>query len=140
MRRSTSQLYGADRAWPTANTLDQEDCSILLELVNDVAPDWSVELHTDPMGEVKYPSDRDNVDWAYQGASDAAETGDLPIIVGDGAVTPWCRNRPLLCVAPAIVDVVQSLKHRPILRSILSAMLWAMLVGVRTPQPSARRR
>jgi hypothetical protein len=52
MRRSTPQFYGADHACPTANTLDQEDCSILLELVNDVAPDWSVEIHTDPMGEV----------------------------------------------------------------------------------------
>jgi hypothetical protein len=49
-----SQFYSVDYACPTANALDREDYSILLELVNDVAPDWSVEVYTDPMGEVSF--------------------------------------------------------------------------------------
>jgi hypothetical protein len=48
----TPQFHGADYACPTADALDQEDYSILAELLEGLAPEWSVEVHTDPMGEV----------------------------------------------------------------------------------------
>ena len=39
-------------ARPTTNSFDLSDCSVLTELVNGIAPDWSVEIYRDPVGEV----------------------------------------------------------------------------------------
>ena len=48
----TPHSYGAVFTCPTANTVDSEDCSVLTELVNCIAPGWSVEMDRNPTGEV----------------------------------------------------------------------------------------
>ena len=46
------QQYLDLRMPPMATGLDQDDCGQLLITVRDLAPDWFVEMQTDPLGEV----------------------------------------------------------------------------------------
>jgi hypothetical protein len=57
------QGYTANHAYPVGNSLELSDCLTLSCAIMAVVPDWSVEKHTDPDGEVSLliiPPDADD--------------------------------------------------------------------------------
>jgi hypothetical protein len=52
MSERRPQLRETGREYPAPNSLDEEDCLTLRGAVKGLAPEWSVDVHRDPVGEV----------------------------------------------------------------------------------------
>jgi hypothetical protein len=62
MPERTIQFYSTGHAYLAANSLDQDDCLALSDTVEGLAPEWSVEIHIDPVGETSLMIIPPNVD------------------------------------------------------------------------------
>jgi hypothetical protein len=62
MPGSTIQSVTIGYTFPVANSLDQDDCLALSDIVKGVAPEWLVEAHSDPTREVSVMIIPPNVD------------------------------------------------------------------------------
>ena len=62
MPERTTQFCRNGHTYPAANSLDDDDCLTLSDTVTGLAPEWLVEIQTDPVGEISVMIIPPNVD------------------------------------------------------------------------------
>ena len=62
MPERTTQFCRNGHTYPAANSLDDDDCLTLVDTMKGLAPEWSVEIQTDPVGEISVMIIPPNVD------------------------------------------------------------------------------